>query len=220
MITGGELPSFADKKILPTGFATNIRSGGDEVLNAKLAFKDERGLPYPALAEAIPDLNAGTWRVFPDGKMETIYRLRPNLTWHDGHPLTAEDFVFAWRVYAAPEFGVSAIGGFKYVEEVVAPDPRTVVIRWKQPYPEAVEEVDVLPPLPRQILEQPYQQLGAEPFMSLPFWREEYVGAGPFRLERREPGAFFERVRGIRLRPAQDRPRPRDLYPQPQHRRR
>jgi peptide/nickel transport system substrate-binding protein len=28
--------------------------------------------------------------------------------------------------------------------------------------------------------------------MSLPFWREQYVGAGAFRLDHREPGAFFE----------------------------
>ncbi len=32
--------------------------------------------------------------------METTYKLRPGATWHDGAALTAEDFVFAWRVYS------------------------------------------------------------------------------------------------------------------------
>lgn len=192
MISPGEVPSFADKQILPAGAAVTVRMRGKEIVNAKLALADEQALPFPVLAEALPELNTATWRVFPDGKMQTSYRLRPNLIWHDGQPITGEDWVFAWRVYATPEFGVSRTGGFRLVEEVTAPDPRTVVLRWKQPFPQAVEEVDILPPLPRHLLEPAYGQLDPDPFMSLPFWRDEYIGAGPFKLERREPGAFFE----------------------------
>jgi peptide/nickel transport system substrate-binding protein len=192
MISPGELPSFADKQILPAGAAVTTRMRGKEIVNAKLAFRDEQGLPFPVLAETLPELNTDSWRVFPDGRMETTYRLRPNLTWHDGLPITAEDWAFAWRVYATPEFGVARTGGFRFVEEVTALDPRTVVLRWRQPYPQAVEEIDVLPPLPRHILNEPFAQLEPDPFMSLAFWRDEYVGAGPYRLERREPGAFFE----------------------------
>ena len=40
-----------------------------------------------------------------DGKMETTYRLKPNLTWHDGTPLTAGDFVFSYQLYSTPEVG-------------------------------------------------------------------------------------------------------------------
>jgi peptide/nickel transport system substrate-binding protein len=57
-----------------------------------------------------------------------------------------------------------------------------------------VEDTEVLPPLPRHLLEQPYEQLEREPFMSLPFWTSEYVGAGAFKLDLREPGAYFEAV--------------------------
>lgn len=192
MVSPGELPSYADKQILPAGAAVTVRMRGKELVNAKLALRDEQGLPFPALAEALPELNTATWQVFPDGRMETSYRLRPNLAWHDGHPITAEDWVFAWRVYATPEFGLASSGGFRLVEAVTAPDPRTVVLRWSQPFPEAVEDVDILPPLPRHLLEQAHEQLDPDPFMSLPFWRDEYVGAGPFKLERREPGAYFE----------------------------
>jgi ABC-type transport system substrate-binding protein len=48
-----------------------------------------------------------TWRVFPDGRMETTFRLRANLTWHDGEPLSGADFVFAWRVYTNPDLGTA-----------------------------------------------------------------------------------------------------------------
>ena len=192
MISAAELPTFSDKQMLPSGAAVTIRSSGQEILNAKLSFRDERGLPFPVLAETLPEIDAGTWRVFPDGKMETVYQLRAGLTWHDQEPIRAEDFVFAWRMYANPAFGVSETGGFRYLEGVTALDPRTLVLRWKQPYPEAVEDVDVLPPLPAHILEQTHGHVDADQFMTLPFWRDEYVGTGPFRLERREPGVFFE----------------------------
>src|SRR5437867_4193162 len=60
MISAGELPSFADKKMLPTGQAASVRTGGEEILNAKLVFKDEVALPRPFLAEALPELSTDT----------------------------------------------------------------------------------------------------------------------------------------------------------------
>ena len=61
---------------------------------ANLGGTDVHGADYPVLAASLPTLNTETWTVFPDGRMETTYRLRPGLTWHDGTPLVAEDFVF------------------------------------------------------------------------------------------------------------------------------
>jgi peptide/nickel transport system substrate-binding protein len=162
--------------------------------NAELDIVDGRDLPHPYLAEGLPELNSPSWRVFPDGRMETTHRLRPNLLWHDGAPLSASDFVFAWRVYGAPELGQSGSRPQNLMEEVLAPDPRTVVIRWRAPYPDAGALKDEFQPLPRHMLEQPFAQESPEVFAGLPYWSVEYVGAGPFRLERWEPGAFVEGV--------------------------
>ena len=47
-------------------------------------------------------------------------------------------------------------------------------------------------PLPRHILGTPLQQLDAqEAFDTLTYWTTEFVGAGPYRLQRWEPGAFI-----------------------------
>src|SRR5439155_4421069 len=62
--------------------------------------KLDHGVPYPVLSD-IPELNTDTWRVFPDGRMETTYRLRPGLVWHDGEPLTAQDLVFGRQITTA-----------------------------------------------------------------------------------------------------------------------
>ncbi len=193
ILAGGEIQNYAVKELVGSGTtAASAKESFKVLLNAGLVLRDERGLPRPYLAETVPEFRTDSWRVSPDGTMETVYRLKPSLTWHDGQPLTAQDFVFAWRIYETPHFGVSRTGGFALVDDVAAPDLRTVVIRWKQVYPDAVVDTEVLPPLPRHLLESSFQQLELEAFLGLRFWRDEYVGAGPWRLERREPGAFVE----------------------------
>jgi peptide/nickel transport system substrate-binding protein len=191
MVIGAELPSFATKPLaepLPNPRAANAKV----VLNATLVYLDERALPRTYLASALPEIDTESWRLYPDGRMETIYRLKANLSWHDQQPLTAQDFVFAWRVYSTPEFGVSNSVGLRLIQEVIAPDPLTILIQWKDAYTEAAQLYDELPPLPRHILEPLYQERQGDSFVGLPHWTSAYVGAGPWRLERREPGAFFE----------------------------
>jgi peptide/nickel transport system substrate-binding protein len=118
-----------------------ITRGGSEAVkrpvNAAMALIDAAGGAFPYLAEALPQLHTASWQVFPDGRMETTYPLRRELTWHDGRPLTAEDFVFAWQVYSAPGLGVFNPKPQDQIQEVAAPDPATVLIRWRAPYPSA-----------------------------------------------------------------------------------
>src|SRR5437867_3263484 len=71
----------------------------ERMFNASIALLDPQAKPHPYLVETLPELNTASWRVSPDGSMETTYRLRPNLTWHDGKPLSSYDFVFSWQVY-------------------------------------------------------------------------------------------------------------------------
>jgi peptide/nickel transport system substrate-binding protein len=165
--------------------------------NAELAVLDSTGAARPYLAEALPQLNSETWRVSPDGTMETTYRLRANLSWHDGAALTAEDFVFAWRMYTAPSLALFTSTPQDLIEEVAAPDPRTVVIRWRTTYPEAGALAwDLLPPLPRHVLEPMYAALGQpggrDTLANHAFWTKDYVGAGPYRLARWEAGYELE----------------------------
>jgi peptide/nickel transport system substrate-binding protein len=190
IIDRGEPASLAPRSLAPSA---GVGLGGSQrVFNATLVLEDEMLLLQPYLADAVPQLNTESWRVFPDGRMETTYRLRPNLTWHDGAPLTTEDFLFAWQVYSTPAFGVATSGALGSMEDVLAPDERTVVVRWKRPYAEAAQ--DTISPLPRHILEQPFQQMDAQTFVNHPYWSNEYVGAGPYRLERREPGVSQDGV--------------------------
>ncbi len=189
MVTRAEPASIAGTILIPTGITTGTQR---RLFNAGLVLKDGDGKYRPYLAETAPQLNTDSWRVLPDGRMETTYRLRPGLVWQDGTPLSAQDFAFAWRVYSSPQFGVSRSLPHSAMQDIVVNDDRTLVIRWRDIYFEAgnLESTDFAP-LPRHVLEAPFAQ-DVTTFDSLPFWTTEYVGAGPYRLDRWEPGAFIE----------------------------
>lgn len=185
----GEPPSLAMKPVVP--FSGSL-TPPLRLFNATLDYRDEREVPHPYLAEALPQVNTDTWRVFPDGRMETTYRLKPNLVWHDGTPLSAEDFVFGWRVYSTPELGVATSPPMGQMGEVVAPDARTVIIRWRLLYADAGVLEGDYQALPRHILESALREQDPMAFSSHRFWSDEYVGLGPYRITRWEPGAFIE----------------------------
>jgi peptide/nickel transport system substrate-binding protein len=164
------------------------------LFNAELTYTTPNGSQAPYLAEALPQLSTDTWRVSPDGQMETTWKLKPGLVWQDGTPLSPQDFVFAWQVYSTPTFGGTASRSMQSIQDVASSDDRTFVVRWKQPFPNAndLSGNDGLPPLPRHLLEHPFQQLEPTAFAGTTFWTREYVGLGPYRVEQWEPGAFYQ----------------------------
>jgi peptide/nickel transport system substrate-binding protein len=189
MIARGEPPSLAAKPLVSAGAVGAIVP----LFNATLDFVDEGGIPHPYLAEALPQLHTDTWRVLPDGRMETTYRLRPNLVWHDGTPLSAEHFVFAWQVYGTPALGARTLP-ISQMEQVSSPEARTLVIRWERPYPDAGVLRELFQALPPHILERAFQEGDAQAFTNYPYWTHEYVGLGPYRLTRWAQGALIEAV--------------------------
>jgi len=165
------------------------------LFNASLSLLDDREVPRAYLAESLPQLNSESWHVFPDGRMETTYRLRTDLRWHDGTSLSSEDFILAWQVYRTPEFGVAGRPPQSEIEQVLAPDQRTVVISWRGLYAGAGSlgsEKSALLPLPRHILARYRDEGRLAAAANDPYWTREYVGLGPYRLDRWESGAFLE----------------------------
>jgi peptide/nickel transport system substrate-binding protein len=165
------------------------------LFNAKIALDDDHGAFRPFLVEGLPRLNTDTWRLLPDGRMETTYRLKPGLVWHDGNPLTPQDFAFSWQVYATREFGLANSTPFHSIDSVAAVDDRTFAIQWSRPYAGAGDlsaTNDEFYPLPRHLLEQDLRELPTDVFARHGYWTREFVGLGPFRLDRWEAGAYLE----------------------------
>ena len=187
-----------DPPTLAPKIAASNTGSTTRLFSAALTLIDAQGAPQPYLAAAVPQLNSDAWRVFPDGRMETTYRLRDGLTWQDGAPLVAEDFAFALRVYKDPGLAVFLRTPQNDIDSLTAPDPRTIVIQWRSPNAGAgTLTLGDLDPLPAHVLEGPYSDYkegrsSEERFLGDPFWTSDFVGAGPYRLERWERGVQLE----------------------------
>jgi peptide/nickel transport system substrate-binding protein len=175
------VPPFFYQKLNPA----NV-SGGPEVtdlVNAGLTMDGDRGDLLPRLAEEVPSAENGLWTVQPDGRMEITWYIRPGVQWHDGAPFTADDVVFTMQVLRDPELAVFREVGYELIDRVEAPDARTVKVSWRQPYIEADSLFGRTSavPIPRHLLERAYLEEKTG-FTDLPFWGQDFVGAGPFRL--------------------------------------
>jgi len=167
-------------------------AGGGEfrwVFNSFLTYRDMQGLPHPMIARQIPTRDNGDWVINPDGTMVTVYRLRENARWHDGTPLTAQDFAFAYTVYMDPLVAVHDREQERWMSRVESLDDHAVRVVWSEPYIFA-NTLGGLPPLPRHRLEDKYRANPAT-FNSGEEWTSAYVGTGPFRVERWEAGSML-----------------------------
>lgn len=150
---------------------------------------DADGRTVPGAAES--------WQVSADGLTWT-FRLRPNLRWSDGRPLTADDFVFAFRRLLDPNTAAS-LAYFMYPLRnaaavntgrlppdalgATALDAGTLQLVLERPYPYLPERL-LYPtafPVPRHVIER----VGDD-------WvkPEHWVSNGAYRLRDWQPQAF------------------------------
>lgn len=155
----------------------------ERMLNPGLVLRDNQQSLRPILVEAVPAVENGGWQVFPDGRMLTTWKLKPNALWHDGVPLTSADLVFTMAVVTDPELAEWKDVAFSEIDSVGAPDPRTVTVSWKRPFISADQMFTGTRalPQPKHLLESTYTESKAS-YNSSPYWSEGYVGTGAYRL--------------------------------------
>ncbi len=163
-----------------------------ELALAGLTIHDNNSRLHPQLAEAVPSLENGLWRVLPEGRMETTWRIRSGASWHDGTPFTSEDLVFTAQVVRDPDLPAFSNVNYRAIEGVDAPDARTVTVRWKEPFikADAMFAQELAAPLPRHLLEPAFVSAKGT-FTELPYWGQDYVGTGPFKLAEFERGSHM-----------------------------
>ncbi|MBM2812325.1 MAG: hypothetical protein HW416_3084 [Chloroflexi bacterium] len=164
------------------------------MVNAGLGMSDNEGTVRPQLAETVPTVENGLWKIFPDGKMEMTWKLRPGAVWHDGVPFTTADLVFTQRLQEDRELALFSHPSFKGLESAEAVDPLTLVTRWSAPNIGAVtafgfEGFRSHVPLPAHLLERSYVADKAS-FIDLPYFTTEFIGTGPYRLKEWASGSY------------------------------
>ena len=158
----------------------------EELLNAGLVKADDKGNVIPQLAVEVPSLENGLWTLAPDGRMETTWHIRPDARWHDGTSLTATDLLFTAQVSQDTSLPVFTDPANALIDSITAPDPSTVVVSWKGPFLRADSLFSRLfshtLPLPAHLLATDYAARPAS-FTDLPYWTDQFVGLGPFKLQ-------------------------------------
>ncbi|HEY3116230.1 MAG TPA: ABC transporter substrate-binding protein, partial [Chloroflexota bacterium] len=173
-----------------TGTATPGIAESARLLNPGLTGVGQTADRDALLAEAVPTTDNRLWKVLPDGRMETTWHIRPNVLWHDGVPFTSDDLLFTAKLVADKDLGVPRDRRFDLVENVEAPDPRTITVTWKKPFIEADQLFgsDQYAPLPQHLLEQPFTSQRAN-FLEIPYFTREFVGTGAFKLGEFDPAS-------------------------------
>lgn len=97
-----------------------------------LASYNAEGELVPFLAAEIPTVENGG--VAEDGTSVT-WKLRPNVSWSDGEPFTAEDVVFTFEFISNPKVAAATAQFYEAVDTVEAVDSHTVKVVFKDPNP-------------------------------------------------------------------------------------
>ena len=167
------------------------RSGGirgldgiQELTHAGFTYLKADGTRAAQLAEAVPTIENGLWKVYPDGRMETTWVIKPGARWHDGMPVTADDFLFISTVERDRELDIPPYAEHELIDGMTAVDSRTITVTWKRPYIEADGLFSYRAaglPIPKHVLEQAFND-DKGGFLGHPYWTEEFIGAGAFKV--------------------------------------
>jgi len=127
------------------------------------------------------------WTNSPDGETWT-FRLRKNLHWSDGAPLTADDVAFTWNdvIYNTNIDNVTRdsfiIGGKKF--KITKVDDLTIRVETPVVYAPFLETFGAgVPIIPKHILEQSVTNGTFTSAYSVNWKPKDIVGSGPYRLK-------------------------------------
>ena len=144
----------------------------------RLVERDGRARPRPSLAES--------WRVVSERVWE--FKLRPNVTWHDGRPFTADDVVFTFSRVPNVANSPGGFQGFlRAIERVEVVDPLTLRLHTRAPHPLMPLDLASVSIISRHAAEG----AGTEDFNS----GRAAIGTGPYRLVSYRSGDRIEMTR-------------------------
>ncbi|MBX6341349.1 MAG: ABC transporter substrate-binding protein, partial [Thermomicrobiaceae bacterium] len=124
----------------------------------------------------VPDL-AEKWEVSNDGLVYTFH-LRKGLKFHNGDPLTAQDFIYTFNRTKDPKLASPHANKLKGITKVDAPDDLTFVVTFSAPFAPFLATTcsrgpgRALTPVPKRVIDE----IGNDEFLLKP------VGCGPFKL--------------------------------------
>jgi peptide/nickel transport system substrate-binding protein len=141
---------------------------------------DKDGNMIPVLAAALPEVSSD--------HLHITVRLRTDIHWQDGQPITARDVKFTLDKIQDPK--IPAINKEAYFDKLArleVVDDHTLVFVWKEPFAPCLYAIAQLWPIPEHVY-------GQGDFLTHPANRKP-VGSGPFMLEEWRSSQYLTLVR-------------------------
>jgi peptide/nickel transport system substrate-binding protein len=142
------------------------------------------GLIYNGLVKYDKDLKlvgdlAESWDILDNG-LKIRFHIRKGILWHDGHPFTAQDVMFTYKIMCDPKTPTAYADPFLQIKDARIIDDFTFEITYKSPFAPALESWG-LSILPEHLLKNRdivKSELSRHP-----------IGTGPYIFESWETGA-------------------------------
>ncbi len=133
----------------PSGLISMI--AGESASSAITANIFNSLLKYDKNLELEGDL-VKSWDISPDQKTIT-FKLKPNLKWADGAPLTSADVLFTWQAVTDEKTASPYASDFQLVKQAETPDALTFRVTYAQTYAPALDSWAGLQILPKHLLQ-------------------------------------------------------------------
>ncbi len=199
-----ELGTNSEPDTLNPLFAEMAASGEVYTLGHRsLTMYNDKWELVPGLANEVPSVKNGQVKLLPSKKMVVTWNIREDAAWEDGVPVTADDFIFTWKVCLDPGQEIIDRDTCERVESMVAAgaDKKTLVVTWKKPFA-FFSTYRVHELLPAHILQPRYLKPGGgtndlkkDPYGQKP------LSCGPFRFKEWVPGQYITYVRNEKFSP-------------------
>jgi peptide/nickel transport system substrate-binding protein len=164
-------------------FSTHILEDIETCVVEGLVTTDEKMNIVPLLAASIPTLENGGVVLRKDGGMDVTWKLKPDVTWHDGTPHTSADVKFTVEAINSPAYNPESTDGFDRITSVDTPDPLTAVLHYDQVY--APYQLQFMRgTLPRHVLE-------GRDIDTANDYNRAPLGTGPYRVAEWKTGEFI-----------------------------
>jgi peptide/nickel transport system substrate-binding protein len=179
----------------PPSFNAAVADTGYDALVMELALLgladiDVDGNVFPELAAELPTIeNGGVVIDEEEWTMDVTWKMRDDVYWSDGEPVTVDDVIFTWEAIIDPETGVW-VAGVDYTDGVEQVDDYTFIVHYNYVYPGYLTQFGG-----EQVVVWPEHYCDAdEGFVAWECGREP-LSDGPYILEEWEVGNHLTFVR-------------------------
>ncbi|MFJ1104322.1 oligopeptide ABC transporter substrate-binding protein [Bacillus sp. RA(2023)] len=226
--SGGSEKTSSTKKVDTNKFSASVKNDKKEIKDGSLTYGLVSNTPFEGLLnfavyEGDPDNQvitifdesllsndenweytndgAATYEISEDKKTITL-KIKDNVKWHDGNPVTAEDLEYSYLVIGNKQYAGSRYdsqmqmiegmedyhnGKAEKISGIKVTDPKTISITFKEPNPSVKTGLWTYPLHKKYLGDVPIDKLAESDKI-----RKNPIGFGPFKVKKITPGESVE----------------------------